>query len=190
MGSCCGVGGCWGGGLTSSLARTARTSVLVRLPPGFRVPSLPSAARCSYRVDLPCPRGWWGNPVCGPCLCAVSKGFDPDCNKTTGQCQCKVRCPHVRVHLYTSGSLERGGRPLRLCQAEAGTSQSSVQVSCGSGSAWAIACCSPGSLSWLRCGVAKTWAGDASGLCRHGEWCPYPWCLPWHVPLTFTLRRA
>ncbi|XP_058529592.1 cadherin EGF LAG seven-pass G-type receptor 1 isoform X1 [Ochotona princeps] len=44
---------------------------------------------CEHRVDLPCPRGWWGNPVCGPCLCAVSKGFDPDCNKTTGQCQCK-----------------------------------------------------------------------------------------------------
>ena len=43
------------------------------------------------RVDLPCPRGWWGNPVCGPCHCAVSKGFDPDCNKTNGQCQCKVR---------------------------------------------------------------------------------------------------
>ena len=43
------------------------------------------------RIDLPCPKGWWGNPVCGPCHCAVSKGFDPDCNKTNGQCQCKVR---------------------------------------------------------------------------------------------------
>uniref|UniRef100_A0A8C0QLY7 Cadherin EGF LAG seven-pass G-type receptor 1 n=1 Tax=Canis lupus familiaris TaxID=9615 RepID=A0A8C0QLY7_CANLF len=41
------------------------------------------------RIDLPCPKGWWGNPVCGPCHCAVSKGFDPDCNKTNGQCQCK-----------------------------------------------------------------------------------------------------
>ncbi|KAB0396618.1 hypothetical protein E2I00_020147 [Balaenoptera physalus] len=44
---------------------------------------------CENRIDLPCPRGWWGNPVCGPCHCAVSKGFDPDCNKTNGQCQCK-----------------------------------------------------------------------------------------------------
>ncbi|KAF6117915.1 cadherin EGF LAG seven-pass G-type receptor 1 [Phyllostomus discolor] len=44
---------------------------------------------CENRVDLPCPKGWWGNPVCGPCHCAVSKGFDPDCNKTNGQCQCK-----------------------------------------------------------------------------------------------------
>ncbi|XP_055963047.1 cadherin EGF LAG seven-pass G-type receptor 1 [Sorex fumeus] len=44
---------------------------------------------CENRIDLPCPRGWWGNPVCGPCLCAVDKGFDPDCNKTSGLCQCK-----------------------------------------------------------------------------------------------------
>nr|XP_039319215.1 cadherin EGF LAG seven-pass G-type receptor 1 isoform X4 [Saimiri boliviensis boliviensis] len=44
---------------------------------------------CESRLDLPCPRGWWGNPVCGPCHCAVSKGFDPDCNKTDGQCHCK-----------------------------------------------------------------------------------------------------
>nr|XP_021543434.1 cadherin EGF LAG seven-pass G-type receptor 1 [Neomonachus schauinslandi] len=44
---------------------------------------------CENKVDLPCPKGWWGNPVCGPCHCAVSKGFDPDCNKTNGHCQCK-----------------------------------------------------------------------------------------------------
>ncbi|XP_045866540.1 cadherin EGF LAG seven-pass G-type receptor 1 isoform X2 [Meles meles] len=44
---------------------------------------------CENRIDLPCPKGWWGNPVCGPCHCAVSKGFDPDCNKTNGYCQCK-----------------------------------------------------------------------------------------------------
>ncbi|XP_036157857.1 cadherin EGF LAG seven-pass G-type receptor 1 isoform X1 [Myotis myotis] len=44
---------------------------------------------CENRIDLPCPKGWWGNPVCGPCHCAVDKGFDPDCNKTSGQCQCK-----------------------------------------------------------------------------------------------------
>ncbi|EPY87027.1 cadherin EGF LAG seven-pass G-type receptor 1-like protein [Camelus ferus] len=44
---------------------------------------------CENKIDLPCPKGWWGNPVCGPCHCAVNKGFDPDCNKTSGQCQCK-----------------------------------------------------------------------------------------------------
>nr|XP_036862660.1 cadherin EGF LAG seven-pass G-type receptor 1 isoform X3 [Manis javanica] len=44
---------------------------------------------CQHKMDLPCPKGWWGHPVCGPCHCAVSRGFDPDCNKTSGQCQCK-----------------------------------------------------------------------------------------------------
>uniref|UniRef100_A0A8C7MDH3 Cadherin EGF LAG seven-pass G-type receptor 1 n=1 Tax=Oncorhynchus kisutch TaxID=8019 RepID=A0A8C7MDH3_ONCKI len=41
------------------------------------------------QVEKPCPRGWWGNPMCGPCHCDVSKGFDPDCNKTSGECRCK-----------------------------------------------------------------------------------------------------
>lgn len=64
------------------------------------------------RIDLPCPKGWWGNPVCGPCHCAVGKGFDPDCNKTNGQCQCKVR-PGPRadgshVPTATLGSQPRG----------------------------------------------------------------------------------
>ncbi|GAA6065601.1 cadherin EGF LAG seven-pass G-type receptor 3 isoform X1, partial [Tachysurus ichikawai] len=44
---------------------------------------------CQHRSEQQCPRGWWGNPTCGPCHCDVSKGFDPDCNKTTGQCLCK-----------------------------------------------------------------------------------------------------
>ncbi|KAL4656773.1 cadherin EGF LAG seven-pass G-type receptor 1-like [Arapaima gigas] len=44
---------------------------------------------CEKKVDQPCPRGWWGNPVCGPCNCNVNKGFNPDCNKTTGECYCK-----------------------------------------------------------------------------------------------------
>lgn len=43
------------------------------------------------RIDQQCPKGWWGNPTCGPCNCDVNKGFDPDCNKTNGQCHCKVR---------------------------------------------------------------------------------------------------
>ncbi|KAI4874532.1 hypothetical protein NFI96_008030 [Prochilodus magdalenae] len=44
---------------------------------------------CQHRSEQQCPRGWWGNPTCGPCHCDISKGFDPDCNKTTGQCLCK-----------------------------------------------------------------------------------------------------
>ncbi|XP_059581872.1 cadherin EGF LAG seven-pass G-type receptor 1 isoform X4 [Alligator mississippiensis] len=45
---------------------------------------------CENKIDLPCPRGWWGNPICGPCNCETNKGFDPDCNKTNGECRCKA----------------------------------------------------------------------------------------------------
>uniref|UniRef100_A0A667XKB3 Cadherin EGF LAG seven-pass G-type receptor 3 n=1 Tax=Myripristis murdjan TaxID=586833 RepID=A0A667XKB3_9TELE len=44
---------------------------------------------CQHRIDHQCPRGWWGSPTCGPCHCDASKGFDPDCNKTSGLCHCK-----------------------------------------------------------------------------------------------------
>ncbi|KAM9342473.1 cadherin EGF LAG seven-pass G-type receptor 3 [Pholidichthys leucotaenia] len=44
---------------------------------------------CQHRIDHQCPRGWWGSPTCGPCNCDTNKGFDPDCNKTSGHCQCK-----------------------------------------------------------------------------------------------------
>ncbi|XP_063282292.1 cadherin EGF LAG seven-pass G-type receptor 3 isoform X2 [Pelobates fuscus] len=44
---------------------------------------------CEHRMDQQCPKGWWGNLTCGPCHCDVNKGFDPDCNKTNGQCHCK-----------------------------------------------------------------------------------------------------
>ncbi|XP_029013002.1 cadherin EGF LAG seven-pass G-type receptor 3 isoform X2 [Betta splendens] len=44
---------------------------------------------CQHRIDHLCPRGWWGSPTCGPCHCDTNKGFDPDCNKTSGQCHCK-----------------------------------------------------------------------------------------------------
>ncbi|KAJ8245418.1 hypothetical protein GJAV_G00270520 [Gymnothorax javanicus] len=44
---------------------------------------------CEKKLDQPCARGWWGNPVCGPCGCDVNKGFYSDCNKTTGECRCK-----------------------------------------------------------------------------------------------------
>ncbi|KAM6985970.1 cadherin EGF LAG seven-pass G-type receptor 1 [Aplochiton taeniatus] len=44
---------------------------------------------CENKVEKPCPRGWWGNPMCGPCHCDISRGFNPDCNKTSGECRCK-----------------------------------------------------------------------------------------------------
>ncbi|OXB67230.1 hypothetical protein ASZ78_015871 [Callipepla squamata] len=76
---------------------------------------------CEHRVDQPCPRGWWGHPTCGPCSCDVAKGFDPDCNKTTGECRCKEN--HYRpagsdscllCDCYPTGSLSR------LCDATSG----------------------------------------------------------------------
>uniref|UniRef100_A0A673HHF7 Cadherin EGF LAG seven-pass G-type receptor 3-like n=1 Tax=Sinocyclocheilus rhinocerous TaxID=307959 RepID=A0A673HHF7_9TELE len=44
---------------------------------------------CQHRIEQQCPLGWWGSPTCGPCHCEASKGFDTDCNKTTGHCHCK-----------------------------------------------------------------------------------------------------
>ncbi|XP_034944720.1 protocadherin-like wing polarity protein stan isoform X2 [Chelonus insularis] len=48
-----------------------------------------SGEYCEVQVDQPCPATWWGSPVCGPCNCDESKGYDPSCNKTTGECNCK-----------------------------------------------------------------------------------------------------
>ncbi|XP_046394946.1 protocadherin-like wing polarity protein stan isoform X2 [Ischnura elegans] len=44
---------------------------------------------CEVKVDQPCPASWWGYPICGPCHCNTEKGYNPDCNKTTGECFCK-----------------------------------------------------------------------------------------------------
>ncbi|KAK7789529.1 hypothetical protein R5R35_000833 [Gryllus longicercus] len=48
-----------------------------------------SGEYCEVKVDQPCPASWWGYPVCGPCHCDTSKGYNADCNKTTGECYCK-----------------------------------------------------------------------------------------------------
>ncbi|XP_037956200.1 protocadherin-like wing polarity protein stan isoform X2 [Teleopsis dalmanni] len=45
---------------------------------------------CERTVQQPCPGGWWGEKVCGPCKCNLQQGYHPDCNKTTGQCYCKT----------------------------------------------------------------------------------------------------
>uniref|UniRef100_A0A674K493 Cadherin EGF LAG seven-pass G-type receptor 2 n=1 Tax=Terrapene triunguis TaxID=2587831 RepID=A0A674K493_9SAUR len=79
---------------------------------------------CENKSDQPCPRGWWGHPMCGPCNCDVSKGFDPDCNKTSGECHCREN--HYRplasdscllCDCYPTGSLAR------LCDPETGQCQ-------------------------------------------------------------------
>lgn len=48
-----------------------------------------SGEYCEIKTDQPCPATWWGSPVCGPCHCDESKGYNPACNKTTGDCYCK-----------------------------------------------------------------------------------------------------
>ncbi|MFT7804338.1 cadherin EGF LAG seven-pass G-type receptor 2 [Arapaima gigas] len=69
---------------------------------------------CENRMDLPCPRGWWGHGTCGPCSCRTDRGFDADCNKTSGECRCKDN--HYRevggasclpCDCYPMGSLSR-----------------------------------------------------------------------------------
>uniref|UniRef100_A0A667YJH3 Cadherin EGF LAG seven-pass G-type receptor 2 n=1 Tax=Myripristis murdjan TaxID=586833 RepID=A0A667YJH3_9TELE len=62
-----------------------------RLPHGYRCICSDGyyGDYCEHRLDLPCARGWWGVPVCGPCNCDVTKGFNRDCNQTTGECRCK-----------------------------------------------------------------------------------------------------
>ncbi|KAK9696737.1 Laminin G domain [Popillia japonica] len=44
---------------------------------------------CENERSQPCPSSWWGYPVCGPCHCDVDAGYNPDCDKTTGQCYCR-----------------------------------------------------------------------------------------------------
>ncbi|XP_017691028.1 PREDICTED: cadherin EGF LAG seven-pass G-type receptor 2 isoform X1 [Lepidothrix coronata] len=84
--------------------------------PGYacHCPSGTFGTLCQHREAQPCPRGWWGHPTCGPCSCDASRGFDPDCNKTTGECRCKDN--HYRpagsdtcqpCECYPTGSLSR-----------------------------------------------------------------------------------
>ncbi|XP_066526353.1 cadherin EGF LAG seven-pass G-type receptor 2 [Hoplias malabaricus] len=76
---------------------------------------------CEKKTDLPCPRGWWGYKTCGPCNCQTDKGFDSDCNKTSGECRCKDN--HYRpvgsdvcllCECYSVGSFSR------VCDQESG----------------------------------------------------------------------
>ncbi|XP_049436056.1 cadherin EGF LAG seven-pass G-type receptor 3 isoform X1 [Epinephelus fuscoguttatus] len=83
---------------------------------------------CQHRIDHQCPRGWWGSPTCGPCHCDTNKGFDPDCNKTSGYCHCKEF--HYRLRssdtclpcdCYPVGSFSRSCDPeTGQCQCRAG----------------------------------------------------------------------
>jgi cadherin EGF LAG seven-pass G-type receptor 1 len=51
---------------------------------------------CELSTNQTCPASWWGSPVCGPCNCPKDRGFDPNCDKMTGRCNCKIY--HYRVN--------------------------------------------------------------------------------------------
>lgn len=48
-----------------------------------------SGEYCEHTINQPCPGGWWGEKVCGPCKCNTKQGYHLNCNKTNGQCYCK-----------------------------------------------------------------------------------------------------
>ncbi|XP_056129029.1 cadherin EGF LAG seven-pass G-type receptor 2 [Lampris incognitus] len=83
---------------------------------------------CEKKTDLPCPRGWWGHKTCGPCDCQTHKGFDLDCNKTSGECRCKDNhyCPEgsdtcLLCDCYPIGSFSRAcDRQSGQCQCKPG----------------------------------------------------------------------
>ncbi|CAG2161702.1 unnamed protein product [Oppiella nova] len=45
---------------------------------------------CEDKLPKTCPSNWWGYPICGPCNCDTTKGYDGNCNKTSGECQCEA----------------------------------------------------------------------------------------------------
>ena len=45
---------------------------------------------CTPKPAEVCPSHWWGRPVCGPCNCNVSQGFNESCAIDTGKCRCKA----------------------------------------------------------------------------------------------------
>ncbi|XP_043932407.1 cadherin EGF LAG seven-pass G-type receptor 2 isoform X2 [Protopterus annectens] len=79
---------------------------------------------CENKIDQPCPRAWWGHPMCGPCNCDTSKGFDSDCNKTNGACRCKENHyrPQESDTCYPCDCYPKGSAS-RTCDTETGQCQ-------------------------------------------------------------------
>merc|ERR1712223_709988 len=68
---------------------------------------------CSPKKEEVCPNHWWGRPVCGPCQCNVSQGFNESCTVDTGECSCKAnhyvksgRCQPCNCYNYGSLSAQ------------------------------------------------------------------------------------
>ncbi|XP_074645849.1 cadherin EGF LAG seven-pass G-type receptor 2-like [Tubulanus polymorphus] len=73
-----------------------------------------SGKYCEHVIGQPCPKGWYGYPICGPCNCPSSGGFAPSCNTSTGDCVCELN--HYKLpgsnecrpcDCYTLGSVSR-----------------------------------------------------------------------------------
>ncbi|XP_071817220.1 cadherin EGF LAG seven-pass G-type receptor 2-like isoform X4 [Apostichopus japonicus] len=45
-------------------------------------------SHCEHKIE-PCPEGFWGYKLCGPCQCDEDRGFSAKCNTTTGECTCQ-----------------------------------------------------------------------------------------------------
>ena len=66
---------------------------------------------CTPKEEEVCPSHWYGSPVCGPCQCDVSQGFNESCSDT-GVCSCQAnhfikggKCQPCNC--YTYGSLSQ-----------------------------------------------------------------------------------
>ena len=80
--------------LCSSLAQCQSTTsdlggYKCQCPKAHRVGNLTQGRYCDPIAKEVCPGHWWGSPVCGPCNCNVSLGFDEACDSKTGECRCK-----------------------------------------------------------------------------------------------------
>ena len=83
---------------------------------------------CHPKEEEVCPNHWWGTPVCGPCQCNVSQGFNESCAADTGECSCKAnhfvragKCQPCNCYHYGSVSLQ--------CHAQTGACQCRPGVS-------------------------------------------------------------
>ncbi|XP_065199574.1 protocadherin-like wing polarity protein stan [Planococcus citri] len=77
---------------TNPCANGAHCEAGVDTPRGYRcvcTSELYTGEYCEIEVEQSCPISWWGHPVCGPCNCPTQSGYNPDCNKTSGECVCK-----------------------------------------------------------------------------------------------------
>lgn len=81
----------------SGLCSVFNQSFNCTCPPNFKGPYCQYEKKSSTKISVEknnnCPAKWWGKEpgICGPCKCDEGKNFSPDCNQTTGLCECKSK---------------------------------------------------------------------------------------------------